>query len=73
MGSNGGESQKTECVNVSFSVHSHDQDGDVYESGIYLHFGHTRVRVAGGRDGFRKFMERLERLEKEIHESYPDD
>lgn len=67
------DTQKSEYVNVDYSVHSHDADGDVYEHGIYLHFGHTRIRVAGGLDGFRRFREHLEDLERGMRATYPDD
>jgi hypothetical protein len=33
-------------IDITFTVNSYDQDGDVVEEGIFLHFGETRIRVA---------------------------
>lgn len=53
-----------------FSVHRHDEDGDVVDAGIFLHFGSVMVKVANNAEGFRAFRERLAECEAEIRENY---
>lgn len=55
-------------MQVMFSVNRYDKDGDVVEKGVYLWFGETSVRVAGGLDDFKKFLERLNGMAPEIEE-----
>jgi hypothetical protein len=51
-----------------FTVNSHDPDGDVWEEGIYLHFGDTRVRVAESFKGYVNFISGLISIKQEIKE-----
>lgn len=55
---------------ISFSINSHDRDGDVFEGGIYLHFGETRIRVADSLNDLYNFIERIKLLRAEIRENY---
>lgn len=56
-----------------FSVNDYDKDGDVVEYGIYLHFGDTRILVAETIYEFKRFVDRISSMPKEIEENYPDE
>lgn len=56
-----------------FSVNDYDKDGDIVEYGIYLHFGDTRVLVAGTIHEFKRFVDRISSMSKEIEENYPSE
>lgn len=53
------------------SVNDYDSDGDLVQSGIYLHFGQTRVLVAGGIEGYDAIIKSLidgrAELVEEVH------
>ena len=34
-------------LKVEYHINEYDADGDPFEEGIYLDFGHTSIRVAG--------------------------
>lgn len=55
---------------ILFSVNEYDMKGYVFEKGIYLHFGDTRVRVADDKDGFKSFISQMEEIHKEINDNY---
>ena len=55
---------------VTFSVNEYDQDGDVYEHGVYLHFGNIKILVARDSKGFDNFVHELAGMKAEIRESY---
>lgn len=57
-------------TDIVFSVNGYDQDGDVCETGIFLHFGETRVKVADDLEGFKAAAERISSMAEEIAESY---
>ena len=59
------------CATPSFSIDMHDRDGDVYETGIYLSFGQTIVRVCDSDsiEGFDAFIEYLNTIKDEICEN----
>lgn len=56
----------------TFSIDSHDQDGDVYEEGVYLHFENTRVRVAKDLKTYEDFITHLVRMRREIKTNCDD-
>ncbi len=58
---------------VLFSVHDYDQDGDVHERGIYLHFGETRIKVADNLKEFEEFVKCISDMVDEIRDNYPLD
>ncbi len=53
-----------------FSVNEYDKDGDVVDSGIFIHFENTRVKVADDVAGLALFREQLAAIETEIRENY---
>lgn len=53
---------------ICFSVNSYDCDGDICETGIFLHFGETRVKVAETLDEFKAVAERISGMSIEISE-----
>lgn len=55
---------------VLFSVHRYDSDGDVYEEGIFLHFGEVGVKVANDINDFDNFIGDLQKMKDEIKEKY---
>jgi hypothetical protein len=55
---------------VTFSVNNYDNEGDISQLGIYLHFGETRIRVAENLTDFKKFQNELDATYKEIKENY---
>ena len=57
-------------MDVSFSVHSYDWDGDIVESGIFLHFGNVRIKVAKTGSEFQDFINKLEQMRNEISDNY---
>ena len=56
-------------MDITFSVNLHDSDGDVYDECLLLHVG-GNVIIRLDRDGLPQFIEQLERINKEITESY---
>uniref|UniRef100_A0A6M3LQ69 Uncharacterized protein n=1 Tax=viral metagenome TaxID=1070528 RepID=A0A6M3LQ69_9ZZZZ len=57
-----------EYLGPSFSVNKYDKDGDKYECGIYLHYGHTSIRVAKTLRGFKAHVIHLGSMVDEIKE-----
>lgn len=55
---------------VLFSVHDYDQDGDILERGIFLHFGSTRVKVAETLKEFKTVTDTISGMVEEIKENY---
>ncbi len=58
-----------EYIGPTFSINSHDADGDVYERGIYLHYGHTAIRVATSLRGFVAHIKSLSGMVDEVAEN----
>lgn len=56
---------------IMFSVNDYDQDGDVTNEGIFLHFGGTRVKAAESLADFRAIVGHMESMVREIEENYP--
>jgi hypothetical protein len=55
---------------ITFSINDYDRDGDLTESGVYLHFGTTRVRVCDSVDEFSEVFTQLEKMKNEIVNGY---
>jgi len=55
---------------VCFSVNDYDSDGLITESGIYLNFGNTRVRVAKNKKEFADFVKDMQKIEDELNVNY---
>ena len=56
---------------ISFSVNRYDGDGDIYEEGIYLHFGDdVSIRFADSIEDFNNKLKRLRNIRDEIIETY---
>lgn len=53
---------------ICFSVHTYDRDGDICETGIFLHFGDVRVKVAETIEEFNAVSERISGMSREISE-----
>lgn len=58
----------TEYLGPTFSINQYDSDGDKFDEGIYLHHGHTSIRVARTLRGFKAYIGRLQSILKEIQE-----
>lgn len=56
---------------IYFSINSYDSDGDIYEDGVYLHFGDTTIRVAENYIEFKEVVDRISLMQKQIEEMYP--
>lgn len=59
-------------ADILFSVNEYDQDGDVTERGIFLHFGTTRVLAADNFADFRTIIEHFHGMIEEIETYYPE-
>ena len=57
-------------VDILFSVNSYDKDGDIFEEGVFLHFGDTRVKVAANKDDVQALPEKIKNIVDEINENY---
>ena len=55
---------------ILFSVHDYDQDGEINDSGIFLHFGDVRIKVAGSLSEFEKVASRISNMVDEINNYY---
>jgi len=58
-----------EYLGPTFSINQHDKDGAVYNTGIYLHYGHTSIRVATTLRGFKAHIAHLAAMGDEIAEN----
>jgi hypothetical protein len=57
-------------MKIGFSINSYDQDGDMIEDGVYLHFDDTRVRVCGSPEEFGDVLNKIDSIDREIKENY---
>lgn len=55
---------------IYFSVHDYDQDGDIINEWIFLHFGETRIKVANNLNQFKEVVERISGMVDEIRDNY---
>jgi len=53
----------------TYSVNEYDQDGDIGEHGIYLHFGDIRIKIGTHSDDLRFLAENILDCVKEIEEN----
>ncbi len=56
----------------TFSINDYDSDGDVVESGVFLHFHETKIKVANSDFDFVSFIDHLKGMHKEIVENWDD-
>ena len=64
-----------ECNRPTFSVHRYDQDGNIHENGIYLHYGlngDVSIKIASTLRGFKAHIKFLAGMAEEIAENYED-
>lgn len=54
---------------ITFSVHAYDKDGDRTKSGVFLHFGETRVKAAESITDFAEIVKHFKEMLEEIAES----
>ena len=59
-----------EYLGPTFSINQYDGDGDSYEEGIYLHYGHTSIRVATTIRGFKAHVNHLLKMINEITDAW---
>lgn len=57
---------------ITFSVHAYDSDGDRTKSGVFLHFGETRVKAAESIADFSEIVQHFEAMVEEIESNYKD-
>lgn len=55
---------------ILFSVNEYHGPGYILETGIFLHFGETRVKVADNLEDFKDVTKRINGMVKEIEENY---
>ena len=53
-----------------FSINEYDKDGDICETGIFLHFGETRIKIAESVSDITEFINNIKNIQKEIVENY---
>ena len=58
-----------EYIGPTYTINSHDCEGDVYEQGIYLHYGHTSIRIATTLRGFKAHVKQLQSMVDEVAEN----
>ena len=54
---------------IGFSVDRCDKDGDVWDEGIFLHFGETSICIAENINEYQAFVKKLEDMTQEIEEN----
>lgn len=59
-----------QLTDITFSVHDYDFEGDIFDKGVFLHFGETRVKVASTLEEFKAVAERINGMTEEIAEGY---
>jgi len=59
-----------EDIKPTFSINIHDNHGDKYMDGIFLHFGPSIIKVSADPDKFKEFNRHLRGMEREISETY---
>jgi len=57
-------------MDVTFSVNLYDEDGDIYQEGIFLHINENTILKLKSSDEMERFINRLENCLKEIRENY---
>lgn len=59
-----------QLTDIYFSVHDYDFEGDIFDNGVFLHFGETRIKVAENPDEFKAVAKRINGMAEEITENY---
>jgi hypothetical protein len=54
----------------TFSVNDYDKDGDIFEEGIFFHFGDTRIKVTNTVEELSDWPEYIASMITEIKENY---
>lgn len=57
-------------MDILFSVNTYDNDGDIEEEGVFLHFDDTRVRVADNPEDFVDVVYQIRKIQEELLELY---
>lgn len=57
-------------MDILFSVNTYDNDGDIEEEGVFLHFDDTRVRVADNPEDFVDVVYQIRKIQEELLERY---
>jgi hypothetical protein len=53
-------------MRISYTVNEYDNDGDIIDTGIFLHFGDTRVKVAVTEKEFDEIVETMKHISEEL-------
>lgn len=56
-------------MDVTFSINEYDFEGDIMEKGIFLHFGHTKIKVANTMEEYEDFLINLYSIKTELREN----
>ena len=59
-------------MEILFSVNKYDKDGDVVESGIYLHFNDLFSFKVERVSDLESVINKLKKIKAEIKETYPN-
>lgn len=57
---------KDRYAKPTFSLNRYNNDGDVWEHGVYLHFGMATIKVADTQVEYKNFVSHLKFMESEI-------
>jgi hypothetical protein len=55
---------------ISFSIGDFDANGDVFEKGIYFHFGDTRIKMSDTLDELKELSVTIQEIVTEIEENW---
>lgn len=59
-----------QLTDIYFSVNDYDFEGDIFGTGVFLHFGETRIKVAENLEEFKAVAQRINGMVEEIAENY---
>lgn len=59
-----------ELKDIRHSVNEYDNEGDLMDAGIFIHFGEVRVKVAETPDEFIRVAERILGMSGEIRSTW---
>ena len=52
---------------ILYSINRYDKDGDITDTGVFLHFGDVCIKVAGSPEQFEnEVLNQIERINQEI-------
>jgi hypothetical protein len=55
---------------ITFSINRYDEDGVVFEEGVFLNFGQTSVKAANSIDEFKSILFHFEAMIVEMESDY---